>query len=55
SHHVRLSWVISNLIVVVAVPTASEESCNFQKKREATAVKDCTATKVKKKLSVKVK
>nr|GEX93380.1 reverse transcriptase domain-containing protein [Tanacetum cinerariifolium] len=32
------------------VPTASEESSHCQKKREATSVKDCTATKVKKKL-----
>nr|GEZ07634.1 RNA-directed DNA polymerase, eukaryota [Tanacetum cinerariifolium] len=37
------------------VPTASEESSHCQKKREATVVKDCTATKVKKKLSVKVR
>nr|GEV78697.1 hypothetical protein [Tanacetum cinerariifolium] len=37
------------------VLTASKESSHSQKKREATSVKDFTTTKVKKKLSVKVK
>nr|GEZ85899.1 hypothetical protein [Tanacetum cinerariifolium] len=37
------------------VPTASEEGCHCQKKSEATAVKIALLSKVKKKLSVKVK
>nr|GFA15195.1 hypothetical protein [Tanacetum cinerariifolium] len=37
------------------LPTASEESCHCQKKSEATAVKIALLSKVKKKLSVKVK
>nr|GFA87017.1 hypothetical protein [Tanacetum cinerariifolium] len=41
--------------LVEEVPTASEESCHCKKKKEATAYEDCTAIKVKKKLSVKVK
>nr|GFC44794.1 hypothetical protein [Tanacetum cinerariifolium] len=36
-------------------PTASEESCHCQKKSEATAVKIALLSKVKKKLSIKVK
>nr|GEX76962.1 hypothetical protein [Tanacetum cinerariifolium] len=34
------------------VPTASKESSHYQKKRDATAVKICTATKVKKRVQV---
>nr|GFA98205.1 hypothetical protein [Tanacetum cinerariifolium] len=37
------------------LPTASEESCHCQKKSEATAAKIALLSKVKKKLSVKVK
>nr|GFC07355.1 hypothetical protein [Tanacetum cinerariifolium] len=37
------------------LPTASEESCHCQKKSEATARKIALLSKVKKKLSVKVK
>nr|GEY48882.1 hypothetical protein [Tanacetum cinerariifolium] len=37
------------------LPTSSEESCHCQKKTEATAVKITLLSKVKKKLSVKVK
>nr|GEY36633.1 hypothetical protein [Tanacetum cinerariifolium] len=37
------------------LPTASEESCHFQKKSEATARKIALLSKVKKKMSVKVK
>nr|GEX10591.1 hypothetical protein [Tanacetum cinerariifolium] len=51
----KIHRIASSLSQQEELPTASEEGCHCQKKREATAKEDCTAIKVKKKLSVKVK
>nr|GEV78695.1 hypothetical protein [Tanacetum cinerariifolium] len=49
--HKAFPLPVMEFLLPEEVPTASEESSHCQKKREATFVKDFTATKVKKKLS----